>query len=132
MNSSNYDPTIAYGFSKLGNVLQSTELARRLGVDSTIETASVHPGMVNTELMRHFPKALTTLLSPAINLVMKTPEAGARTSLYCSLSPRSQSGAYYLNCKEGVASDLGQDKELAAAVWRRSCELVNIEDKESL
>ena len=48
----NYDKADAYAQSKLANVLFANELAKRLaGTGVTVN--SLHPGIVDTELMRH-------------------------------------------------------------------------------
>ena len=52
-----YDPWKAYGQSKLANVLFTRELSRRLSTSTDctgVWTASVHPGVVRTELGRNF------------------------------------------------------------------------------
>jgi NAD(P)-dependent dehydrogenase (short-subunit alcohol dehydrogenase family) len=52
-----YDPWKAYGQSKLANVLFARELSRQLkaSADSpSVSTASLHPGVVRTELGRNF------------------------------------------------------------------------------
>lgn len=47
-----YDEADAYAQSKLANVLFTRELAKRLnGTGVTVN--ALHPGMVDTELMRH-------------------------------------------------------------------------------
>lgn len=47
-----YDPAHAYEQSKLANVLFARELAKKLqGTGVTVN--SLHPGLVDTELMRH-------------------------------------------------------------------------------
>ena len=61
---------------------------------------SLHPGVIKTELGRHwqnwFP-CLGTLLSAPSTLLMKTPTEGAQTTLYCALTPglEALSGHYF-------------------------------------
>lgn len=61
-----YDEGTAYNQSKLANVLFTRELAKRLeGTGVTVN--SLHPGVVQTELMRHMKFANTfigRLVSP--------------------------------------------------------------------
>lgn len=40
-----YDPWMAYGRSKLANVLFASELARRVPKDSNVFAAALHPGI---------------------------------------------------------------------------------------
>lgn len=49
-----YNPLKSYGQSKLANVLFTYELARRLRPDANCTVATLHPGVVNTELFRYF------------------------------------------------------------------------------
>ncbi|CAG2100595.1 unnamed protein product [Medioppia subpectinata] len=51
-----YHPFFSYAQSKLANVLFSRELAKRLR-HSNINTYSLDPGVVNTDLNRHFDKS---------------------------------------------------------------------------
>lgn len=47
-----YDPAAAYNQSKLANILFTRELAKKLqGTGVTVN--ALHPGVVDTELMRH-------------------------------------------------------------------------------
>lgn len=53
MNSDkNYDPAEAYNQSKLANILFVRELAKRLHQSGVVVNA-VHPGLVDTEIIRH-------------------------------------------------------------------------------
>lgn len=48
----NYQPWLAYGQSKLANVLFALELAKRLPHTAQLTSNALHPGVVNTELSR--------------------------------------------------------------------------------
>ncbi len=112
-----------YGVSKLANVLFTRELARRL--DGTgVTTYSLHPGVIASDIWRRIPWPIR----PLMHLRMKTPEEGARTSLYCATAPElaSESGKYYDKSKERRPSRLAQDDALAAELWRRSAEWVGL------
>ena len=73
-----YEPMKAYGQSKLANGLFAFELARRL--EGTNATANaVHPGIINTNLGRHFPFWQRIAANLFGWLFMKSTEAGAAT-----------------------------------------------------
>ena len=101
-----------YAVSKLGNVLFSQELARRVA-GRGIHTYVLHPGVVASEIWRNVPRPM--------RFVMKSPEDGARTSVYCATSPdvADDTGRYYTDCavKEPSAATT---PELAAELWNRS------------
>ncbi|PIA38997.1 hypothetical protein AQUCO_02700286v1 [Aquilegia coerulea] len=51
-----YDEKKAYAQSKLANILHATELSRHLQEEgANVTVNSVHPGVINTNLMRHSP-----------------------------------------------------------------------------
>lgn len=106
-----------YSVSKLCNVLFSAELGRRLA-GSGVNTYSLHPGVVATDIWRSAPWPL----APLIKLFMISAEDGARTTLFCATSDKtaSESGSYYDNCAGRLPSALAQDPELAAELWKRS------------
>jgi hypothetical protein len=63
-----------------------------------VSTYSLHPGVVSTELTRHWKKSL--LWKPLLFLgehFFKTPEEGAQTTIYCTVeeSLASETGKYY-------------------------------------
>lgn len=94
-----YDGWEAYAQSKLANVLHAKALAARLE-GSGVTTASVHPGWVRTNLVRHsMPVWMQDIfLRPLLRLGgMIEPWEGAQTTLHALLSPDAvgQSGAYY-------------------------------------
>src|SRR4030095_6829093 len=92
----------AYAKSKLANVLFTYELARRL--KGTGVTANcLHPGGVGTNLFRGLPKFVQAL----IKLVTRSPERGARTSIYLASSPEVEgvSGKYFVRSRQQESSE---------------------------
>jgi retinol dehydrogenase-12 len=105
-----------YAVSKLGNVLFSAELGRRL--DGTgVTTYALHPGVVASDIWRRVPWPVR----PLITRRLLTTEQGAATSLYCATSPElaQVSGRYYDTCAERAASGVATP-ELARLLWHRS------------
>ncbi|KAI5704183.1 retinol dehydrogenase 13 [Diaphorina citri] len=123
LNSENsYDPTQAYNQSKLANVLFTRELAKRLeGTGITVN--AVHPGIVNTDILRHssyYDSWLSTVvLKPLVWLFIKSPRQGAQTIVYASLDPSLEnvSGKYFAECREAETSPDAQDDGLAKWLW---------------
>jgi NAD(P)-dependent dehydrogenase (short-subunit alcohol dehydrogenase family) len=92
-----YDGWAADAQSKLANVLHAKALAKRLE-GSGVVTASVHPGWVRTNLIRHSMPvwAQDYVLRPILRLGgMIEPWEGAQSTLHALLSPEveAQSGA---------------------------------------
>ena len=105
-----------YAVSKLGNVLFTQELARRVA-DRGITAYALHPGVVASDIWRRVPWPVR----PLIKRRMITTEEGARTSLYCATAPElaQVSGRFYDDCRERKASAVATD-ELAGTLWQRS------------
>jgi NAD(P)-dependent dehydrogenase (short-subunit alcohol dehydrogenase family) len=105
-----------YEVSKLANVLFSQELARHVA-GRGIHTYALHPGVIASDIWRNVPWPVR----PVMTSFMKSPEKGARTSVYCASSPEvaDDTGRYYTDCavKEPNAA---ATPELAAELWRRS------------
>jgi NAD(P)-dependent dehydrogenase (short-subunit alcohol dehydrogenase family) len=109
-----------YGVSKLANVLFSYELARRTA-GSRVHTYALHPGVVATDVWRKVPWPIR----PLMKLGMISDEEGARTSIYCAVSPEvaDDNGRYYDKCRAREPARLGKDAELARRLWEKSVEL---------
>ncbi|XP_046379980.1 retinol dehydrogenase 12-like [Haliotis rufescens] len=127
-----YDSLMAYGQSKLANVLFARELARRLqGTEVTAN--SLHPGVVKTELGRHLSVMgvswfKQTLFKVASLIFIKTPVQGAQTTIFCAVdeSLNDVSGKYFSDCAEKGTAAQGQDDEVAKQLWDLSCKMVNL------
>jgi retinol dehydrogenase-13 len=93
-----YDGWEAYAQSKLANVLHAKELARRLA-GSGVTAVSIHPGWVDTNLMRHsMPSWAQTIARPVLRMMgMIRPWEGTQTTLFAALSPTvvDHPGAFY-------------------------------------
>ncbi len=107
-----------YKVSKLGNVLFTRELARR--IDGVVVVA-VHPGFVATEIMRNVPSWVRRLSQR--NAL--TSDEGARTSVFCATTSELVTGGYYANERLREPGPGALDDHLAEELWTRSESWVN-------
>jgi NAD(P)-dependent dehydrogenase (short-subunit alcohol dehydrogenase family) len=91
-----YNRVAAYGQSKLANLMFAYALQRRLAAKSaqTIAVAA-HPGVSNTELMRHLPGTNLPGVMKAAGLVTNSPAMGALATLRAATDPQARGGQYY-------------------------------------
>lgn len=118
-----YRAFVAYGRSKLMNILFTRELARRL--EGTGVTANaMHPGFVRTGFGRNNPGLLGRLVALG-QVVARTPERGARTLVYLASSPEVErvSGKYFHDERESRTSAAAEDMEAARRLWDVSVRL---------
>jgi NAD(P)-dependent dehydrogenase (short-subunit alcohol dehydrogenase family) len=118
----------AYGQSKLGNVLFTYELARRL--EGAGVTANVlHPGFVATKIGKNngVIARLATWLAQPIALRL---DEGARTPVYLATSPEvaDVTGKYFYMQREAPSSAASHDLESARRLWEISAELTDLND----
>ncbi|XP_042474268.1 short-chain dehydrogenase TIC 32 B, chloroplastic-like [Zingiber officinale] len=122
-----YNDKLAYGQSKLANILHSNELARRLKAEGANVTAnSVHPGLVRTNLGKYSPVFMTVLKTVTCVLWKNIPQ-GAATSCYVAVHPnlKGVSGKYFADSNEEKPSNMARDAVLAKKLWDFSEQLVN-------
>ncbi|MDA2891660.1 SDR family NAD(P)-dependent oxidoreductase [Mycolicibacterium sp. BiH015] len=91
-----YNRVAAYGQSKLANLMFTYELQRRLA-DKGAPTIAVaaHPGISNTELMRHIPGSGLPGFAQLAGLVTNSPAVGALATLRAATDPAAEGGQYY-------------------------------------
>lgn len=123
---SSYNGFVAYGQSKLANVLFTYELARRLE-GTGITCNALHPGVVATNIANQglsFFTVFFRLFSP----FFKSPESGAATSLYLASSPdvAGTTGKYFADKSEKKSSPRSHDESTAKRLWDLSCTLTGI------
>ena len=123
----------AYGQSKLCNILFSKELSRRVQ-GQNISVYVLHPGTVQTNIATNiFPwyiRLITDLLAaPLLFCFSKSTRQGAQTTIYCAVeeSIASESGKYYVDCKQASLKFPATDQETAEKLWTLSEKLVKLE-----
>uniref|UniRef100_A0A667FTN1 Retinol dehydrogenase 11 n=1 Tax=Lynx canadensis TaxID=61383 RepID=A0A667FTN1_LYNCA len=93
---------------------------------SGVTTYSVHPGTVNSELVRHSPfmKWMWWLFS----FFIKTPKQGAQTSLYCAITEGLEilNGHHFSDCSVAWVSAQARNETIARRLWDVSCDLLGI------
>ncbi len=106
-----------YRVSKLCNILFTRELARRWA-GSGVTGYALHPGVIATDIWRSVPQPMRWLLTSW----MKTPEAGAATTLRCATDPAlaNVNGRYFINERESTPNRAAQDDGLASRLWDES------------
>jgi NAD(P)-dependent dehydrogenase (short-subunit alcohol dehydrogenase family) len=119
-----YKPLLAYGISKLANVLFTYELDRRLR-DRGVTANCVHPGTVNTGIWsasRGFIRLVLGLVQP----FMISAERGAKPLIKLASDPACAdvSGSYFDKEEAVRSSPLSYDTEVAARLWETSAAMV--------
>jgi NAD(P)-dependent dehydrogenase (short-subunit alcohol dehydrogenase family) len=119
-----YNPTTAYGQSKLANLLFARALARRLEGGKT--SNGLHPGSIGTNLARHMNIAIRALM-PVFNAVaLKTVPQGAATQCYVAVHPDMKvTGEYFADCNLAKSSRHRRNEAMAERLWEVSEEIVN-------
>jgi len=121
-----YTPLKAYAISKLGNILFTFELAKRLK-DSHITVNCLHPGGVATNFANDstkFFKFLFKIGKPFLISAIK----GAATSIYLATSPdiADITGKYFEKKKIKKPSKFALDEKNWTKMWEISAKLCNL------
>nr|XP_046249042.1 retinol dehydrogenase 12 [Scatophagus argus] len=125
-----YDHMKSYSQSKLANVLFTRELAKRLR-GTGVTAYSLHPGVIRTELPRHFWPTVPLWKKIPLRIFMLTAKSatqGAQTTIYCAVeeSLQNESGLYYSDCARKTAAPQGRDDEAAKKLWDLSASMVGL------
>ncbi|KAH0543186.1 hypothetical protein FGG08_002447 [Glutinoglossum americanum] len=108
-----------YGQSKLANILETHELARRY---PSITSSAVHPGLILTQLYdasrENIPLVGYWMVVFKGKLFMQSVEQGALNQLWAATSDEVESGVYYNPVgSKAMGSTYAQDGELARKLW---------------
>lgn len=123
--SRNYRPWVAYGQSKLANLLFARALARRFAGSQRTANA-VHPGVIVTELARHLNPLLRAGMPLIAPMFFKSVGEGAATQCYVASHPSLTgiSGEYFVNSNIAKPSHFGRDERLAERLWEVTEQIV--------
>lgn len=117
----------AYGQSKLGNILFTKQLAKKLQKDSVTVNA-IHPGGVNTSLGNQNNSLLGRVLKIILKPFFRSPLKGANTIIYLAeIDGLSITGAYWVDGRVAKTSHYSKNEAEAEKLWRLSEKLVNQE-----
>lgn len=124
-----YSGWLAYGQSKLANVLFTYELARRL--EGTGVTANaLHPGFVASNFGRtnNRESTLQRVGLRMSQIMAVSEEKGAATSIYLATSPEVEgvTGKYFQNCKPKNSSKASYSRADQSRLWQVSEQLLQI------
>jgi NAD(P)-dependent dehydrogenase (short-subunit alcohol dehydrogenase family) len=125
-----YFAYVAYGRSKLCNILFTRELARRLQ-GTTVTANCLHPGFVATR----FADSAEGLMRAGFGIAKKMgairPEEGAKTIVYLASSPEVEgvSGLYFSKCAPATPTSEALDDAAARRLWEVSAKIAGIEIK---
>jgi len=111
-----YSDSLAYGQSKLANVLFSLKLAELLR-GTRITTNALHPGVINTDIDRNLNPITRFGFGVLTKLNGKSIEEGAATSCYLATSNKlgNISGRYFEDCDAITIENKGHMQDLAMA-----------------
>jgi NAD(P)-dependent dehydrogenase (short-subunit alcohol dehydrogenase family) len=124
--SREYDDAMAYGHSKLANVLFSLKLADLLR-GKRITSNALHPGVIATELSRNLGPVSRFAWDVYARFAGKTVAEGAATTCYVATSENlaNISGYYFEDCDAVTIHGQGhmQDMAMAERLFAASIEL---------
>jgi NAD(P)-dependent dehydrogenase (short-subunit alcohol dehydrogenase family) len=131
-----YNRVAAYGQSKLSNLMFTYELDRRLAAkDANTIAVAAHPGISNTELMRHVPGSGLPGFRTVAGLFTNSAEVGALATLRAATDPAVSGGQYYgpdgfreLRGHPVLVESSAQshDREIQRRLWAVSEELTGV------
>lgn len=121
----------AYSQSKLALVLFTYYLQEQLTASGFSVTANaVDPGMVDTALYDNLWTLAQMLKKPVAKLLFRTPAEGASTAIYVAAASEMErvGGCYLYNGEKTQSAELSYDSELQAKLWKKSCQLVGLQE----
>ncbi|KAI3366131.1 hypothetical protein L3Q82_009716, partial [Scortum barcoo] len=126
-----YSSHAAYSQSKLALVLFTYYLQEQLAAGGySVIVNAVDPGMVDTALYNNLWTLAQVLKKPVAKILFRTPAEGASISIYAAAASEMEGvgGCYLYNGQKTQSSDISYDSELQDELWKKSCELVGLQE----
>ncbi|XP_047210896.1 dehydrogenase/reductase SDR family member on chromosome X isoform X1 [Girardinichthys multiradiatus] len=126
-----YSSHAAYSQSKLALVLFTYYLQAQLMAGGFAVTVNaVDPGMVDTALYNNLWTLAQMLKKLVASVLFRAPAEGASISVYAAAASELEGvgGCYLYNGQKTQSSDLSYDSELQAQLWKKSCQLVGLQE----
>ncbi|MFE5643405.1 oxidoreductase [Rhodococcus sp. NPDC056516] len=131
-----YNRWLAYGQSKLANLLFTYELQRRLAASgSPLKALASHPGYASTNLQGHTESIQDKLMGIGNQIFAQSAEMGALPELWAATAPDAFGGSYIGPDgpfeQRGYPKVVGSNKKshdsrTAAGLWTRSEKLTGV------
>jgi len=117
-----------YGVTKLANIYFTSGLKKRVE-GYKIDTFSVHPGLITSELGRHIqhPNMFQEYLYKLFTLLFtRSPYYGCQTIMTCMLKDDilDYNGGYFSDCKPKMLKDFATHPDVEEKLWQVSEKLV--------
>ncbi len=121
-----YGAMRAYAQAKLGNVLFTYALARRVKADG-ITVNALHPGVVKTGFAKNTGGAFGAVWSLMCPFLIR-PDKGAATSLHVATAPELDgvTGRYFSHSRPKTSSAESRDESVQERVWALSLAQVGL------
>lgn len=110
-----YSTFLAYGRSKLANLLFGYEFHRRFGSEHVL--VAVHPGMVRTRLVRSVRNPALRLLTASTRLFLLPPRQGGKPLAHLATAADVVGGRYYDRFTPTRSSSQSTDIGTARRLW---------------
>lgn len=139
-----YEPWKAYGQSKTALVWATNEIERRYGTHG-LHAFSLHPGGIQTELLRHVSdeQKAAWASDDVLSNYWKSPEQGAATTVWAAVAKdlEGQGGKYLDNCQIAGPHDVTKgnfvpgyapwayDEDGASKLWVKTLQMLQLEDE---
>lgn len=126
-----YNRFLAYGHSKLCNILFARALADKLRQKgSRVTINAVHPGIVATDIVVNRKTGAFRWVAALMRLFFVSAETGAETSVYLASAPAAAaySGEYFYRCHVEPSSPASHNLENAYRLYAVSLALAGLPD----